>query len=155
VGESLLELGDLCLEPGDLGFPRVGDLSGLLRGPQAAFEVGAEVGIGAGAVERGAVASGLAGEGLDVALAAARDLASQEPVHGGPDAVLVLGPLGCGDPHAGSLSGVVVLAASFSVRTRIARSYSLCRRLRSVLRVVPSWPRKVFVRSACSLQMGR
>jgi len=66
----LFELDDLRLEAVDLGFPRVRDLSSLLQTLEASFELGAEVGVGAGAVEGGAVDAGLVGEGLDVASAA-------------------------------------------------------------------------------------
>ena len=59
----------------------------------------AQVGVGPGAVEGGPVDGGLAGEGLDVALAAGRDVAAQEPVDGGPDPVLVLLALVGADAH--------------------------------------------------------
>jgi hypothetical protein len=120
LGQPFPELGGLCLEPGDLSLARVGDLAGILQCLDPSFELDAEVSVRASAVERGAVDAGLVGESLDVALSAGRHLSSEEPVHGGPDAVLVLGPLGCGDSHADSSS--VVLAASISATTRRARS---------------------------------
>lgn len=121
LDEPLLEPGVLGLESGDLSYARVRDLAGLLQGLETPFELDAEVSVGAGAVEVGAVAVGFAGAGLDVAFATGRDLAAQGAIDGGPDAVLVLGSLGCGDSHADA-SSVVVLAASISVTTRRARS---------------------------------
>ena len=96
-------------------------MAGLLQVLEAVLELGSQVRVGPGAVKRGAVDAGFAGEGLDVAVPAGRDLAAQEPVHGGPDAVLVLGSLGCGDSHAESLLGGVA-AALISAMTRRARS---------------------------------
>ncbi|MFD8801564.1 hypothetical protein [Streptomyces atroolivaceus] len=75
-GQPRLERGDLGFEPGDLSFARIGDLPSLLKGLQAAFELDAEVSAGAGSVERGAVDGRFAGEGLDVALSAGRDLSA-------------------------------------------------------------------------------
>jgi len=118
-GQSLLEFAVLRLQAGDLGFAGVGNLAGLLQGLQPVFELGAEACVGAGAVKGGAVDARFAREGLDVALAAGRDLSAQKPVHGGPDAVFVLGSLGCGDVHADS--SFLVLAASISATTRRAR----------------------------------
>jgi hypothetical protein len=132
LSQPFLKLRDLRLEAGDLGFPRVGDLSGLLQVLEAALEFCAEAGIGAGALEGGAVGSCFAGEGLDVAFAAVRDLAAKEPVHCGSDAVLVLGALGCGDSHSGSRAGAVS-AASISATTRSARSQSFFRRVQAEL----------------------
>ncbi|MYR83348.1 hypothetical protein K7395_00105 [Streptomyces filamentosus] len=74
--ESFLEFVVFCLEPGDLGLARVGDLAGILHRLESSFELDAEVSVGAGAVERGAVDGGLAGEGLDVTFSAGRDLAA-------------------------------------------------------------------------------
>jgi hypothetical protein len=54
---------------------RLWAVSGLLE--EAAFELDAEVGVGAVAVEGGAVDVRLGGEGFDVAAAAGRDLAAQ------------------------------------------------------------------------------
>jgi hypothetical protein len=71
----------------------------VLESLQAAFELGAEIGVGPGAVEGGAVDASLGGEGCDVAAAAGRDLAAQEPVDRSADPVLVGGALGRGDPH--------------------------------------------------------
>lgn len=72
LGQPLLELGVLCFEAGDVGFAVVGDVSGLLQGLETSLEFGAEVCVGAGAVEGGAVDGCFAGEGLDVALSAGR-----------------------------------------------------------------------------------
>ena len=80
-------------QPGDLGVPRIGVFAGLADGGEPAFEFVAQAGVGAGAVERGAVDPGFAGEGLDVAFPAGRDVAVQEPVDGSPDPGLVLAAL--------------------------------------------------------------
>ncbi|MGW7041475.1 hypothetical protein ACWGDT_01890 [Streptomyces avermitilis] len=97
--QPFLELGVFRFELVDLGFAGIRYLSGLPQGLETSLELDAELRVGAGAVKRGVVGCGLAGQSLDVALAAGRDLAAQEAVHGGPDAVLVLGPLGCGNPQ--------------------------------------------------------
>ncbi|MEV5543693.1 hypothetical protein AB0L13_43470 [Saccharopolyspora shandongensis] len=154
LGQPFFELGVLRFEAGDLRFAGVGDLTGLLENLEAALEFCSEVGIGAGAVEGGAVDSRLAGKGLDVAFAALWDLAAQEPVRDGPNVVLVLGALGCSDSHEVSWSGAAAAVSMFAM-TRIARSWSAWRRARSVLRGRPSCPRKVLVRSAWSAQTGR
>ncbi|MEU6629951.1 hypothetical protein ABZ905_16925 [Streptomyces parvus] len=49
-GKPDLELGDLRLEPLDLGVPRVGDVSGGSKGLQAVSELLSEVGVGAGSI---------------------------------------------------------------------------------------------------------
>ncbi|NUK04410.1 hypothetical protein HRW23_18100 [Streptomyces lunaelactis] len=64
LGRPFPELGDLFLEPGDLGLARVGDLAGVVKCLDPSFELGAEVSVRASAVERGAVDCGLVGEGL-------------------------------------------------------------------------------------------
>ncbi|MFI6730569.1 hypothetical protein [Streptomyces atratus] len=76
LGQPFLELGVLCLEPGNLGLARIGGLAGLAHGVQASFERDVEGRVGAGAVERTAVDRSLGGEGLDVALSAGLDLAA-------------------------------------------------------------------------------
>lgn len=86
-------------QPGDLGITRVGLVAGLLECLKSFLEFGAQVRIGATAVERGAVDAEFTGEGLDVASAAGRDVAAQEPVGSGANAVLVGGTLIGGDPH--------------------------------------------------------
>jgi hypothetical protein len=72
----------------------VGGLSGVLQLSSPALELGAQMGVGPVAVDGGAVDTGRESEGLDVAAAAGWDLAAQQPVHGGADAVLVLNSLG-------------------------------------------------------------
>jgi hypothetical protein len=64
------------------------------------LELGPQVRVGPVAVEGGAVDTGLAGESFDVAAPAGWDLAAQQPIHGGADAVLVLDALGGSDSHA-------------------------------------------------------
>jgi hypothetical protein len=54
-GEPLLQRGDLVFEAGDLGVARVGPLAGLVEGLRTSFELDAEVGVGAVAVEGCAV----------------------------------------------------------------------------------------------------
>jgi hypothetical protein len=88
----------------------------------AVLELGSQVGVGPVAVEGRAVDAGFAGQGLDVAVAAGRDLAAQEPVHRRPDAVVVLGSLGRADSLGVSWSDGGVVAASISAMTRRARS---------------------------------
>lgn len=93
-----------------------------LEAREAVFEFGAQVGVGAVAVEGGAVDVGFVGQGLDVAVSAGRDLAAQQPVHGGADTPFVRGAGRGGDPHALSLFVVCDTVASISVMTRRARS---------------------------------
>ena len=109
VGQLLPERGVLVLEPGDLGVAAVGDVACLPAGLESGLGFLAEAGAGAGAVE-GGPAGGLAGEGLDVALAAGRDVAAEEPVDGGPDTDLVL---------------LSLLAPSASLRCRRSRYYMI------------------------------
>ena len=116
-----LSCGDLVLEAGDLGVAAVGDVAGLLAGLEPGLEFLAEVGVGPGAVEGGPVDGCLAGEGLDVALAAGRDVAGEEPVDGGPDPGLVLLALVGADAHY-CWAPFWPAAVSISVRTRLARS---------------------------------
>jgi hypothetical protein len=80
VGQSLPERGVLVFEAGDLGVAAVGDVACLLAGLEPGLEFFAEVGVGAGAVEGGPVDGGFECEGLDVALAARRDVTAQQPV---------------------------------------------------------------------------
>ena len=63
--EPSLQRGDLALQPCDLGVAWVWAFAGLLEGLKALFEFGAEVGVGAVAVEGSAVDAGLGGESLD------------------------------------------------------------------------------------------
>ena len=121
VGQPLPERGDLVLEAGDLGVAAVGDVAGLLTGLKPGLEFLAEAGVGPGAVKGGPVDGGLAGEGLDVALAAGRDVAGEEPVDGGPDPGLVLLALLGADAHY-CWAPFWPAAVSISVRTRLARS---------------------------------
>jgi hypothetical protein len=51
LGESLLWLGGLVLEPSDLRVSRVGAFASLLEQVESLFELGSQVGVGAGAVE--------------------------------------------------------------------------------------------------------
>jgi hypothetical protein len=76
AGQSLSEGGDLGLQPVDLGVSGIGSLAGLADGGEPILELFAQVSVGPVAVEGGAVDSGFAGEGLDVAFAAGRDLAA-------------------------------------------------------------------------------
>ena len=99
LGKIGFELFDFCFEAFDLSDSRVRGFSGLLQLLEPVLEFGAQVGVGAGAVEGGAVDPGLECEGLDIAVAAGWDLAAQQPVHGGADAVLVLDALGGSDSH--------------------------------------------------------
>ncbi len=121
VGEPLPERGILVLEAGDLGVAAVGDIACLLAGLEPGLELLAEVGVGPGAVEGGAVDGCLAGEGLNVALAAGRDVAAEEPVDGGPDPGLVVLALLGADAHY-CWAPFWPTAVSISVRTRLARS---------------------------------
>src|SRR6266581_8272456 len=146
----LAQPGDLVIEAGDLGVAGVGLFAGIAEFFEPLFELGAEVGVGAAAVEGGAVDAGRDGEGLDVAFPAGRDAAVQEPGHGCPDLRLVVRELLPAEPHPASPA-----ASSIRARTRAARSYSACRRFLSVFRVGPSCPRNVLVFSACSAQTGR
>ncbi|MGH4036059.1 hypothetical protein ACQB60_45000 [Actinomycetota bacterium Odt1-20B] len=41
LGQPFPELGDLCLEPGDLSLARIGDLAGVLKRLDPSFELGA------------------------------------------------------------------------------------------------------------------
>jgi hypothetical protein len=109
------------LEPCDLREAGVGDLAGVALGLKPSFKLFAQVGVGSVAVEGGAVDACFAGQGLDVAVAAGRDLTAQEPVHRCPDAVVVLGALGRADSHGVSWSDGGVVAASISAMTRRAR----------------------------------
>jgi hypothetical protein len=61
LGESFLQRGDLVLEPHDLGVTRIGSFADLLECLKSLLEFGAQVRVGAGAVEGGAVNSGFAG----------------------------------------------------------------------------------------------
>lgn len=63
-------MADLILESAYVGDARVRDLTGVADGLQALLELLAQVGIGAVAVEGGAVHVGLCGKGFDVAVAA-------------------------------------------------------------------------------------
>src|SRR2546428_5596862 len=102
---------------------------------EAAFEVFAQGGVGAAAVERGPVDSGEAGQGLDVAPAAGRDVAGDQLVGGGADLLFVEQALPGRQSHgpsspAGS-EAVSPVAASMPAMTASARSRSPCRRARS------------------------
>ena len=110
AGEAFPECGDLGFEPVDLGVAGVGGGSGLEDGGEPGLELFAEVGVGACAVEGGAVDAGFAGEGLDVAFAAGWQVAVQEPVHGGADFGLVV------------VAGWAPEAVSIAVMTQVARS---------------------------------
>src|SRR6266702_2080760 len=146
LGEAFFQPGDLVFEAGDLGVAGVGLFAGIAEFFEPLFELGAEVGVGAAAVEGGAVDAGRDGEGLDVAFPAGRDAAVQEPGHGCPDLRLVAGELLPAESHPGSPAAA---ASSIRARTRAARSYSACRRAFSVFCARPSWPRNVWVFSAC------
>src|ERR1017187_1814211 len=155
AADAVFESGDLGFQPADLGVTRVGRVAGLADSCQPGFELLAQMGVGAGAVEGGAVHSRFVSEGFDVAFPAGRDLPAKEPVDGGPDPGLVLVALLCAESHVFSPVAVVWAAASISERTRAARSYSACSRVLSVLRVGPRLPRNALVLSACSAQTGR
>jgi hypothetical protein len=58
------------------------------------------MGVGPGAVEGGTVHGRFAGEGLDVAFAAGRDLAAEELAHDDADPGLVPLALFCADAHS-------------------------------------------------------
>ena len=81
AGQAFLQRGDLGFQPVDLGFPQVGGAAGLADGGEPGLEFLAQAGVGTGAVEGGAVDAGFAGEGLDIAFAAGRDVAA---AGGGP-----------------------------------------------------------------------
>ena len=119
LGEAFPELGDLVLEPFGLGVAGIGLLAGLLDVLELLLELLAQAGVRAAAVEGGAVDAGLAGEGLDVALPAGRDVAAQEAAHGRPDPRLVVQELLAGEPHRGLPAAA---ASSIRSRTRAARS---------------------------------
>ncbi|MFF3327261.1 hypothetical protein [Streptomyces sp. NPDC002889] len=77
--DPFLQLGDLLLEPFDLGGPRVDDLTGLLESSEPSLELLGEVLVGAGRIRRGPSSDrtrsgspGLGGQGLEVGLAARR-----------------------------------------------------------------------------------
>ncbi|MFC5634593.1 hypothetical protein [Streptomyces bullii] len=98
LGDPILELGDLGLEPFDLPSPGVDDLASLLQNRKAPFEplgkvlVGAWPGVAVPVllrVEAGQGDAGFGGQGLQVALAAGREFPAQQPSHGRLDGVLV------------------------------------------------------------------
>lgn len=64
-GEAFFQRSDLVLEPDDLGVSRVGLLACLVECAEPFLEFGAEVGVGAAAVEGGAVDALLTELGLE------------------------------------------------------------------------------------------
>lgn len=111
LGEPFPELGVFCLEPGELGLARVGDLAGLTHDVQASLELDAQMSVGAGAVERGAVDGGIAGEGLDVSpsrLAGSRRTGAgpSRPGCGSHSRAAELRRFSCGVPAHGGSGGV-------------------------------------------------
>src|SRR5215472_16097846 len=149
-GGAFFQPGDLFLETGDLGGAGVGSFAGIEEFTEPLLELGAQVGVGAASVKSGAIDVGRRSESLDVTFPAGREVAAEQPGYGGPDLGLVVGELLPAEPHAGSPA-----ASSIRSRTRTARSYSVCRRARSVFWARPSWPRNVLVFSACCSQTGR
>jgi hypothetical protein len=68
-----------------------GGVAGLAEGGEFGFRTLRAGGVGPVAVEGGAVDSGFAGEGIDVAFASGWEVAAEDPVHGGPDGALAAG----------------------------------------------------------------
>ncbi|MEV0084744.1 hypothetical protein [Saccharopolyspora sp. NPDC050642] len=123
LGEPLADCAVVGFESQDLRVAGVRDVAGLLDRAQALLESYPKVGVGASAVEGGAIDTGFYGKGLGIAAPAGWDLAAQESVDGGADPILVLETLGGSDSHVPtSLSALGVVAAPMSAITRDARS---------------------------------
>jgi hypothetical protein len=151
---SFLERLDLLFEAADLYVSGIAGVAGLEALIDFRLEFFTQVGVGAAAIEGGAVNRA----------AAASVLTSHRPPGGmSPRSNRSIAArmrasfcLRCSAVIRmvyASLSSVS--AASISARTRWARSWSACSRALSVLRVTPRLRRNVLVVAACCAQIGR